>query len=102
MTYQDLELKIIRWAEARKIIPNATLLAQSIKTCEEAHELLDSAHSGNKEAYKDALGDVFVTLVIGSALADIPLTECIEHAYNQIKDRTGHLTPEGIFVKDVK
>lgn len=102
MTYTDLELKIVRWAEDRKIIPNASLLAQSIKTCEEAHELLSAAHSGDKEAYKDALGDVFVTLVIGAALADIPLTECIEYAYNEIKDRKGHLTPEGIFVKDVK
>ena len=31
---------------------------------------------------------------------DLTLEECFEHAYNEIKDRTGHLTPEGNFVKD--
>jgi len=25
---------------------------------------------------------------------------CLENAYNEIKDRKGYLTPEGIFVKE--
>jgi len=31
---------------------------------------------------------------------DLDMDECVGLAYNQIKDRTGHLTSEGVFVKD--
>jgi hypothetical protein len=41
-----------------------------------------------------------VTLIMGCATADIDLVSCLELAYNEIKDRKGHLTPEGIFVKE--
>jgi hypothetical protein len=50
---------------------------------------------------KDAYGDILVTLIMGCACADIDLVECLELAYNEIKDRKGYLTPEGIFVKEV-
>ena len=35
------------------------------------------------------------------AVLDIDLVECLGGAYNEIKDRKGYLTPEGIFVKEV-
>jgi hypothetical protein len=36
---------------------------------------------------------------MGCATADLDLVTCFNHAYGQIKDRKGYLTPEGIFVK---
>lgn len=30
----------------------------------------------------------------------VPLVDCVKQAYDQIKDRKGHLTAEGIFVKE--
>jgi len=41
-----------------------------------------------------------VTLIMGCATADIDLVSCLELAYNEIKDRKGYLTPDGIFVKE--
>jgi hypothetical protein len=33
-------------------------------------------------------------------LSGTSVTECLAGAYNEIKDRKGTLTPEGIFVKE--
>jgi hypothetical protein len=30
----------------------------------------------------------------------VPLTECMRAAWEQIKDRKGTLTPDGVFVKE--
>jgi hypothetical protein len=40
---------------------------------------------------------VVLTMLCG--ILDLDLTECYESAYQEIKDRKGHLTKEGIFVK---
>lgn len=100
MSYRVLELDVIRWAEARQIIPNSTPLAQAIKTTEEVAELLKALSKGDMEEARDAYGDILVTLIIGAALADVDLVDCLQSAYNVIKDRKGHLTKDGIFVKE--
>jgi NTP pyrophosphatase (non-canonical NTP hydrolase) len=102
MSYSIVELEVIRWAEQRSIIPNSTPLAQAIKTVEEVGELLKALSKGDMEEAKDAYGDVLVTLIIGAALADVDLVRCLEDAYAQIKDRKGHLTKDGVFVKESK
>lgn len=124
-TYRELELQVIRWSEARKIIPNSTPLAQSRKTLEEAGELLQAAAEMHalkrlteispelsrlpeivtlKEKaladFKDAVGDVYVTVINACALADVDAVECLAGAYEQIKDRKGTLMPNGVFVKE--
>jgi len=101
MSYRELEMKVIQWGEARQIVQNSTPEAQWIKTVEEVNELLDAIKAGNRDEMKDAYGDILVTLIMGCACADIDLVECLELAYNEIKDRKGYLTPEGIFVKEV-
>lgn len=62
--------------------------------------MLDAIQAKDKEAMIDAYGDILVTLVMGCATADLDLVKCFEHAYEQIKDRKGHLSPEGIFIKE--
>lgn len=98
-TYSDIEMKIIRWAEARKIIPNSTPLAQAIKTTEEVAELLKALSKNDLEESKDAYADIIITLIIGASLLDVNLVSCLEQAYLVIKDRKGYLTSDGIFVK---
>lgn len=100
MSYALLELDVIRWAESRRIIPNSTPLAQAIKTTEEVAELLKALSKGNRAEARDAYGDVLVTLIIGAALADVDLVDCLAEAYETIKDRKGYLTIDGIFVKE--
>ena len=99
-TYRDLEMKIIQWGEARKIVQNSNPKAQAQKTIEEVAELVDAINRGNLADQKDAYGDILVTLIMGCATADIDLTECLALAYDQIKNRKGYLNADGIFVKE--
>ena len=101
MSYADLEMKVIQWGEARKIVQNSTGLAQWNKTLEEVVELRDALLLNDREAKIDAYGDILVTLIMGCACEDLNLTSCLEHAYEQIKDRKGQLNKNGVFVKEV-
>lgn len=109
---------IERWAKDRMIVPRSTPVAQARKTLEEAGELLESAarldalhrvpggvltndYNVAREEYRDAVGDVLVTLIIGAALADVDTLDCLLGAYMTIKDRKGTLREDGIFVKEV-
>ena len=99
MTCVDLELHVIQWAEARKIIPNSTPEAQYMKAISEMGELADALLKKNPNDIKDAIGDTVVCLINMCALLDINLTDCLEVAYLQIKNRKGSLLPNGVFVK---
>ncbi len=110
-SYRELEIHVLRWAEARKIIPNSTPVAQARKTLEEAGELLeaatclgydlDKAHNAEALAkFKDAAGDVLITLINACALADVDLVQCLGQAYEEIRERKGTLGEDGIFRKE--
>lgn len=98
--WNDLELKVLRWAEARRIIPNSTPQAQLLKTMEELGELCGAVAKGNEEGVSDAFGDVLVTLIIAADLWGTDLKQCLGKAYDEIKNRKGHLRFDGIFVKE--
>ena len=102
MSYADVEMKVVQWAEARKIIPNASSQTQLLKTMSELGELADALIKGDREGVIDGLGDVLVTLIIVAAKEDLDLVTCLKSAYNEIKDRKGTMMPNGVFVKDVK
>ncbi len=98
--FTELELDVIRWAEARKIIPNATPQSQLLKAFEEMGELAAGEARNNKPLIEDSVGDVLVCLINYCALRDINLVKCLELAYEEIKDRKGTLMPNGVFVKE--
>jgi NTP pyrophosphatase (non-canonical NTP hydrolase) len=100
MSFANVEMKVIQWGEARGIVQNSNPKAQAKKTLEEVQELFDAIEANDRDAMIDAYGDILVTLVMGCATADLDLVSCFNHAYEQIKDRKGYLTPEGIFVKE--
>jgi NTP pyrophosphatase (non-canonical NTP hydrolase) len=116
MSFAEVELEVIRWAEARQIIPNSNPKAQSQKSLEECGELLEAAtalkvlkdagmehtpiYAHWQDKYRDAIGDVMVTLTIGAALADVDLVECFKGAHDEIKDRKGHMNSNGLFIKE--
>jgi NTP pyrophosphatase (non-canonical NTP hydrolase) len=99
-TYADIEIKIIQWAEARKIIPNSTPATQLLKAVSEMGELADATIKNDRDGILDAVGDVMVCLVNYCALQDINLVSCMQVAYDQIKNRKGILLPNGVFVKE--
>lgn len=96
----DLELSVIRWAEARCIIPNARPAVQLMKAVSEMGELCDAEIKGDLPGIIDGCGDVLVCLIIYCDLRGITLGQCLNDAYDEIKDRRGTLTPEGLFVKE--
>lgn len=98
--FEELQGKVIQWAEERRIIPNSSPLAQAIKTTEEVAELLSALSAGDRDGVRDAYGDILVTLIIGADLAGMSLMDCLADAYDVIKDRKGRLLPNGIFVKE--
>lgn len=99
-TFTYLENHVEIWGYARGIVQNGTPLGQAKKTLEETLELMDAIDANNKKEIIDAIGDIVVTLIMQCAIQKVTLTECLEHAYNQIKDRKGYLNAEGIFVKE--
>jgi NTP pyrophosphatase (non-canonical NTP hydrolase) len=100
MSYAEIEMKIIQWSEARRIIPNAKPHTQLLKMFSEAGELADAEIKGDKAGIKDGVGDVGVCLINYCALHDINFVDCLAAAYNEIKDRKGTLLPNGVFLKD--
>lgn len=100
MSYADVEMQVIRWAEARRIIPNSTPTAQLLKAFSEMGELADATVKNDRAGIVDGVGDVMVCLINYCALQDIDLVKCLEAAYEEIKDRKGTMMPSGVFVKE--
>lgn len=99
MTFEDLEGRVIAWAVARQIIPNSNAMSQALKTAEEVVELLQALNKKDTKAVIDSYGDAIITMIIGAELYGVNLVACLEAAYDEIKDRSGTLGPDGIFYK---
>lgn len=72
---------------------------QMLKLYEELGELSSGIAKNQPDAIIDGLGDVLVVLIGLSMQLGLDLTECLEVAYKEIKDRKGKLV-NGIFVKE--
>lgn len=100
MSYNELELNILRWSEDRGIIQNSDAKTQLLKAFEEMGELASGVNKKDMALIKDGVGDVVVCLINVCAILDISITECLQLAYDEIKDRKGYLTKDGVFIKD--
>ena len=116
MNYQELEKLVLKWANDKGILEKATPMAQANKTLEEVNELLFAITMRDKlninlitnesgvvfnsnDEIKDAFGDILVTIIIGAELQGLKLEDCLESAYNVIKNRNGKMV-DGQFIKD--
>jgi len=98
--YRYIESEVVRWAEARRIIPNGKPHGQLLKLVSEVGELCDAEGKQNMDAIRDAVGDCVVVLINYCALKDIDLVQCLAGAYQEIKNRKGTTLPDGTFVKE--
>ena len=98
MNLNELTVNIIRWAENRNL-HNAEPRDQTIKLGEEFGELCQGLAKGNTAQVIDSIGDMYVVLTILSEQIGISLDECVDVAYNEIKDRQGKMI-NGVFVKE--
>lgn len=99
-TFEELNNAVIDWAKARQIIPNGTPSTQLLKAFSEMGELADATLKMDTREAKDAVGDVMVCLINYCELQGYSIVECLELAYNEIKDRKGKLLSTGVFVKE--
>lgn len=100
MSFDELYVRVVGWSRARQIIPNSTATAQFLKAVSEMGELADGIAKKDITLTADAVGDVLVCLINFCELAGLDMLDCLEGAYNEIKDRKGTLMPNGVFVKD--
>ena len=91
--------KIEGWAEERNLIVGATCKDQMLKMTEEVGELAAGIARKDEKLTKDAIGDCVVVLTILAAQLGTDLTICVNHAWNEIKDRKGVMR-DGIFIKE--
>jgi|SRR5690625_666938 len=94
----DLTDKIENWARERNL-HTASPDKQMLKLFEEVGELAEGMAKGDDDLITDAIGDVYVVLTILSMQLGLSVEECINHAYNEIKDRKGQVI-NGVFVKE--
>ncbi len=88
---------IKQWHRDRNLIDGATDKDQLAKLIQEMGELSDNVCKGKDVA--DDIGDMIVVLINIAERNNLSLTECVDHAYNDIKDRKGKMI-DGIFVKE--
>lgn len=89
--------KFTQWATDRKIIQNGNLQTQTLKLVSETGELADNVAKGRDT--KDDIGDSFVVLNNLVEMQGYTWQECLEQAWNDIKDRKGHMNENGVFIK---
>lgn len=94
----ELVKLIEKWAR-EKNLDIAEPEKQMLKVVEEVGEVAAALARNNKNDLRDGIGDVVVTLVILAMQNDMDLYECLNQAYNEIKDRKGK-NVNGVFVKE--
>jgi len=89
--------QVVSWHLARNLIHGSTDKDQVLKLIQEVGELSDSICK--EQSPIDDIGDIMVVLINIALRNNLSLTDCLNHAYNDIKDRKGQMV-DGIFVKE--
>ena len=89
--------KIAQWHRDRNLIDGSTDKDQYMKLIQEAGELSDSICKGKD--IRDDIGDMMVVLINIMTRNGLSIEECLQVAYDDIKDRKGKMI-NGVFVKE--
>jgi len=90
---------IREWANERGLYSGGDTKTQTLKLMEEAGEICRAVLKVDKQATMDGIGDCVVVLTNLAELAGTNIEDCIDLAYNEIKNRTGKMS-NGTFKKD--
>jgi NTP pyrophosphatase (non-canonical NTP hydrolase) len=94
---EQLTQRVIRWHHDRNLINGSSDKDQVLKLSQELGELSDSVCKGND--IKDDIGDMLVVMLNIAERNGVSLRDCLQKAYNDIKDRKGKMV-DGIFIKE--
>lgn len=100
MQFEEFEQNVTEWAKEKHLLTFKNYKTQFIKVVEETGELGKALLEQDHWETLDALGDVMVTLVILANQIGIKLSDAMQAAWNEIKDRKGK-TINGTFIKSV-
>ena len=90
---------IREWAKDRGLYDKGDPKTQALKLVEEVGETCRAILKDDDPEVKDGIGDIVVVLTNLAHLYGFTIEECIDSAYNEIKDRTGRMS-NGTFKKD--
>jgi len=90
---------IREWASKRGLYTNGDPKTQALKLVEEVGETCRAILKEDRVEVIDGIGDCVVVLTNLAELVGHPIEDCIESAYNEIKNRKGKMA-NGTYVKD--
>jgi len=88
---------IAQWHRDRNLIDGSTDKDQYMKLIQEAGELSDNICKGKD--IRDDIGDMMVVLINIATRNNLSIEECLQIAYDDIKDRKGKMI-DGVFIKE--
>lgn len=98
MRIDRLTTWIEQWAVERGL-HTADPNKQVLKLGEEFGELCQGMAKGKRDQVTDSIGDMYVVLTILSMQLGISIDNCVNMAYDEIKDRKGKMI-NGVYVKE--
>ena len=100
MRFDELIENVKFWADNKGILKAENAPKQMMKVIEELGETAGAiAKNKATDEIQDGIGDTFVTLIILAYQLGLEPADCLEAAWNEIKDRKGK-TVNGVFVKE--
>ena len=100
MTFDNLIENVKVWADDKGILKSENAPKQMMKVIEELGETAGAiAKNKATDEIQDGIGDTFVTLIILAYQLGLEPADCLEAAWNEIKDRKGK-TENGVFIKN--
>lgn len=87
------------WARERGLYEKGDQKTQLTKLAEEVGELAQGILKQRPPEIKDAIGDCVVVLTNLAHLSGMTMEECINHAFEEIRDRRGSMQ-NGTFRKE--
>jgi NTP pyrophosphatase (non-canonical NTP hydrolase) len=96
-TVNELIDNIAQWHHDRNLIEGSDDKSQFAKLIQEAGELSDNICKGKDIA--DDIGDMIVVLINIAERNNLTIEQCLEQAWDDIKDRKGKMV-DGVFVKE--
>ena len=97
---EDRFQNIRNWAKERGLYDKGDTKTQFLKLMEEAGELGRAILKEDQVEFVDAIGDIVVVLTNLAHLGNTSIEECVDSAYNEIKNRKGSMK-NGTFVKSI-
>ena len=100
MDLKQSQFDLIRaWANERGLYAKGDTKTQTLKLMEEAGEICRAVLKNDHDQVIDGIGDCVVVLTNLAELINVPIEDCIDVAYDEIKNRKGKMV-NGTLKKD--